>query len=92
MRMTTVLPALLACLLGPAVLPADAADTLKVIVIDGDEAANIVAGKIAAEPVIEVRDRDDRRVPNAIVRFLIRKTARTGSPPCSATGRPRSGR
>jgi hypothetical protein len=55
---------------------ARAADGLKVIVVDGAEAANIVAEKIAAEPVIEVRDRDDRRVPNAIVRFLIRKTAR----------------
>ena len=56
--------------------PTHAQAGLNVIVIDGDEAANIVAGKIAAEPVIEVRDRDDRRVANAIVRFVIRKTAR----------------
>jgi PKD repeat protein len=59
-----------------AALEAHAADGLKVIIVDGDEAANIVAEKIAAEPVIEVRDRDNRRVPNAVVRFLIRKTAR----------------
>jgi hypothetical protein len=54
--------------------PARAADTLKVIVVDGDEAANIVAERLAAEPVIEVRDKDDRRVPGAVVRFVIRKT------------------
>jgi hypothetical protein len=53
---------------------ANAADSLKVIVVDGDEAANIVAERIAAEPVIEVRDKDDRRVPGAVVRFVIRKT------------------
>jgi PKD repeat protein len=54
--------------------PAQGADTLKVIVVDGDEAANIVAERLAAEPVIEVRDKDDRRVPGAVVRFVIRKT------------------
>jgi hypothetical protein len=60
---------------GPLVpIPARAADTLKVIVVDGDEAANIVAERLAAEPVIEVRDKDDRRVPGAVVRFVIRKT------------------
>ena len=44
------------------------------IVVDGDEAANIVAERLAAEPVIEVRDKDDCRVPGAVVRFVIRKT------------------
>ena len=63
------------------------------IVVDGDEAANIVAEKIAAEPVIEVRDRENRRVANAIVRFTIRKTARNRlAARHSATGRPKSGR
>jgi hypothetical protein len=53
---------------------AGAADSLTVIIVDGDEAANIVAERLAAEPVIEVRDKDDRRVPGAVVRFVIRKT------------------
>jgi PKD repeat protein len=53
---------------------AAAADRLKVVVVDGDEAANIVADRLAAEPVIEVRDRENRRVPGAVVRFAIRKT------------------
>jgi hypothetical protein len=55
-------------------LPVTAGQGLRVIVIDGDEAANIVAEKIAAEPVIEVRDREDRRVAGAIVRFTIRRS------------------
>ena len=49
---------------------------LRVIVIDGEEAANIVDQKIAAEPVIEVRDRDGRRVAGAVVRFQIRRGLR----------------
>jgi PKD repeat protein len=66
---------LLVCCGGALVpIPVRAADTLKVIVVDGDEAANIVAQRIAAEPAIEVRDKDDRRVPGAVVRFVIRKT------------------
>ena len=65
---------LICCAIGLAPLPARAADTLQVIVVDGDEAANIVAERIAAEPAIEVRDKDDRRVPGAVVRFVIRKT------------------
>jgi PKD repeat protein len=71
----TLLPLLLvtvASTIGPP--PARAADRLTVIVVDGDEAANIVADRLAAEPVIEVRDRENRRVPGAVVRFVIRKT------------------
>lgn len=55
-------------------LPVTADQGLRVIVIDGDEAANIVAEKIAAEPVVEVRDRENRRVAGAIVRFIIRRS------------------
>ena len=52
------------------------APALRVIVIDGDEAANIVDEKMAAEPIIEVRDRDDRSVAGAVVRFQIRRGLR----------------
>jgi PKD domain len=62
------------CAVALAPVPVRAADSLKVIVVDGDEAANIVAERLAAEPVIEVRDKDDRKVPGAVVRFVIRKT------------------
>lgn len=46
---------------------------LKIVIIDGDEAANVVQEKMAAEPVIEVRDDQDRKVAGAVVRFKIRK-------------------
>ena len=59
-----------------AAQPEREAAALRVIVIDGAEAANIVAEKIAAEPVVEVRDKDNRRAVGAVVRFVIRKTAR----------------
>ena len=59
-----------------AAQPRQEAAALRVIVIDGAEAANIVAEKIAAEPVVEVRDKDNRRAVGAVVRFVIRKTAR----------------
>lgn len=57
----------------------------------GDDAANIIAERLAAEPVIEVRDKDDRRVPGAVVRFVIRKT-RDRLIASSATARPKSER
>jgi hypothetical protein len=58
-------------------------EALKIVVVDGDEAANIVADRLAAEPVVEVRDRRDRRVRGAVVRFLIRRVARSGKPPAT---------
>jgi hypothetical protein len=73
---TTLLLMGLVC---PSTVVADQAPVagqLRVIVIDGDEAANIVAERIAAEPVVEVRERDDRKVPGAVVRFFIRRTVR----------------
>jgi hypothetical protein len=61
----------------------DNADALRIIVIDGDEAANIVAERLAVEPVIEVRDRENRRVPGAVVRFFIRRAMRGGKEPAT---------
>jgi hypothetical protein len=78
-----------ACLGGAlGVAHAGAADNLRVIIVDGDDAANFVAERLAAEPVIEVRDKDDRRVPGAVVRFVIRKT-RDRLIASSATARPK---
>jgi PKD repeat protein len=74
--MRVFLIVLVCCAVALAPARAHGADRLKVIVIDGDEAANIVAERIAAEPVIEVQDRQNRRVAGAVVRFVIRKTIR----------------
>lgn len=46
---------------------------LKIVIIDGDEAANVVQEKMAAESVIEVHDDQDRKLVGAVVRFKIRK-------------------
>lgn len=58
---------------GPSSEQAAARGTLKVVIVDGDEAANVVQEKMAAESVIEVRDDEDRTVAGAVVRFKIRR-------------------
>jgi hypothetical protein len=45
---------------------------LKIVVIEGEEAVNIIQQKTAVAPVIEVRDRNDQPVAGAIVNFAIR--------------------
>jgi hypothetical protein len=86
--MRIVVMILVSCCALAAQQAASVADGLKVIVIDGDEAANIVAERIAAEPVIEVRDKDDRRVAGAVVRFAVRKTVRDRIPALFRNGQP----
>ncbi len=44
---------------------------LKVVVIEGEDAVNIIQQKTAVAPVVEVRDRNDQPVAGAIVRFAI---------------------
>src|SRR5262245_41102160 len=45
---------------------------LKVVVIEGEDAVNIIQQKTAVAPVIEVRDRNDQPVAGATVNFAIR--------------------
>src|SRR5262245_12233762 len=45
---------------------------LRILVIEGEGAVNIVQQKTAVAPVIEVRDRNDQPVAGAVVRFAIR--------------------
>jgi hypothetical protein len=44
---------------------------LKIVVIEGEDAVNIVDKKTAVKPVVEVRDRNDLPVAGAIVTFSI---------------------
>jgi hypothetical protein len=48
-----------------------AAAGLKILVIAGEDAINVVQQKSAVAPVIEVRDRNDQPVAGAVVRFAI---------------------
>jgi hypothetical protein len=50
-----------------------AAPPLKIVVVEGEGAVNIIQQKTAVAPVIEVRDRNDQPVSGAVVRFAIQK-------------------
>ncbi len=50
-----------------------AAPPLKIVVLEGEGAVNIIQQKTAVAPVIEVRDRNDQPVSGALVRFAIQK-------------------
>ena len=79
----------------PLVTPtaAQQANALRIVVIEGEDAVNIVQQKTAVAPVIEVRDRNDQPVAGAIVRFAISQGrgtfagARTLSVTTNAAGR-----
>ena len=45
---------------------------LRIVVIAGEDAVNIVQQKTAVAPIIEVRDRNDQPVAGAVVNFAIR--------------------
>ena len=63
-------------------MPADGASTradqnpalprLTILVIDGEDAVNIIQQKTAVAPVVEVRDQNNQPVAGAVVRFAIR--------------------
>ena len=46
--------------------------SLKIVVIEGEGAVNIIQQKTAVAPVIEVRDRNDQPVAGATVNFVVR--------------------
>ncbi len=59
---------LAAALFAPGVL---GQATLKIVVIEGEDAVNIVRQQTAVAPIVEVRDRNDQPVAGAIVRFAV---------------------
>jgi hypothetical protein len=52
---------------------------LQIVVVEGEDAVNIVQQKTAVAPVVEVRDRNDQPVAGAVVRFAITKGRATFS-------------
>jgi hypothetical protein len=95
-RLVTVKPGAQATLrtrlTDPAPQAARAA-ALKIVVLEGEGAVNIIQQKTAVAPVVEVRDRNDQPVAGAIVQFAIRSGratfngARTLSVTTDAAGR-----
>lgn len=51
----------------------------KVVVVEGEDAVNIIQQKSAVAPVVEVRDRNDQPVAGALVRFAITRGRATFS-------------
>ena len=60
-----------AALLFAATASAQQAPALRVVVIEGEDAVNIIQQKTAVRPVVEVRDRNNLPVPGALVTFSI---------------------
>src|SRR5262245_50664033 len=52
---------------------------LRIVVLEGEGAVNIIQQKTAVAPVVEVRDRNDQPVSGALVRFAIRNGRATFS-------------
>src|SRR5687767_11327491 len=69
------------------------AAALRIVVLEGEGAVNIIQQKTAVAPVVEVRDRNDQPVSGVVVRFAIQKGrasfngARTLSVTTDAAGR-----
>ena len=72
--MSPLLIAVLTSALGaqaPQRPPATPPPVLRIVVIAGEDAINVIQQKTAVAPVIEVRDRNDQPVAGATVRFAI---------------------
>ncbi|MEQ1870251.1 MAG: PEGA domain-containing protein, partial [Vicinamibacterales bacterium] len=73
--------------------PAGEHAALTIVVVEGEDAVNIIQQRTAVAPVVEVRDRNNQPVPGALVRFAIRNGratfsgARTLSVTTNAAGR-----
>ena len=55
-----------------AVGAAQEAANLKIVVIAGEDSVNVIKQKTAVAPVVEIRDRNNQPVANAVVRFTVR--------------------
>ena len=68
MHVSRVVPILAALALAPAQAP-----SLKILVIAGEAAVNVIQQRTAVSPVVEVRDRNDEPVAGVIVTFAVRR-------------------
>jgi len=69
--MNIFIASLLSAVLLMPVNQAPAQDSLRIVVIKGEDAVNIIQQKTAVAPVIEVRDRNNLPVPGVAVTFTI---------------------
>ena len=62
-----------------AVITGQQAPPLRIVVIEGEGAVNIIQQKTAVSPLVEIRDRNDQPVAGAVVNFVIRNGRATFS-------------
>ena len=75
-----VLLALVSGIIGSSQMEAQTPSSgLRIVVIDGEDAVNVVQQKTAVAPVVEVRDRNNQPVSGAVVKFAIRSGRATFS-------------
>src|SRR4051812_33124308 len=67
--------ALIAAAAHPRLPRLTAQAALRIIVLEGEDAVNVIDKKTAVKPAVEVRDRNDLPVAGALVRFAIRSRA-----------------
>jgi len=65
--------------LSGSLLAQDAADGLHIEIIDGEGFTNNIKKRVARDPVVEVRDRNNKPVAGATVSFLLPSTGPSGS-------------
>jgi hypothetical protein len=79
MRLVSIAAAVALLAVAPVVTqqtqPAGQAAQLRIVVIEGEDAVNIVQQRTAVRPIVEVRDRNDLPVAGATVQFLIQRGA-----------------
>src|SRR5262245_53456677 len=76
LRLIVALACIAVC--APPMLAAQTAG-LRIVVVEGEDAINVVQQRSAVAPVVEVRDRNDQPVAGAVVRFAITKGRATFS-------------
>jgi hypothetical protein len=92
-RYWRVIAAAVACCLAGQPGASAQPPTLHIVVVEGEDAVNIVRQKTAVAPIVEVRDRNDQPVAGALVQFAIRSGrasfggARTVAVTTNAAGR-----
>jgi hypothetical protein len=76
-----------------ALVAVQQAPPLRIVVIEGEDAVNVILQRTAVAPLVEVRDRNDQPVAGAVVNFVVRNGratfggARTLSVTTNAAGR-----